>query len=446
MNMTEQKFALRYAVEFTAVTGIMIKSGDVGEYSDSEVETTCDGQLYISGDVWANLLRRALQRCENWAERAAQWGDYDAAANGVSPLWPEDTFIEKADYQIEINPGNKIHRKYGAPAVGPLWSDELAFPFAPVIMEGVLFDEPKQSLSALLDALAVIGTGIVTIGGGWSYGHGRLKPSRIRWAMLDLTNSCHRSSLWSDGFCAWHGEATAGEIMGRKPAIVPGLNWSSIIVDAQITKDQMLAIHTTMPSIDRNIPGKLPDRTLFTRPVKLADKTISAVPVVTGKAFRQAILSSEIERWILSTRGRVCLDPDSNQACETVSATGCNLCRRDLWFGSTEAGGIISVGDALLTGWDSESVFRRQGCEHSQQTVQLFNSEYATAGSFSFTIIIDHGRQDCLPGELEEKVRTILRQMIKGNGPDGWNRLGATSSCTGQITVVAMKPEEIING
>jgi hypothetical protein len=452
MRMPEQRYALRFAAALEAVSGLLLRSGRNGEFTDSTVETTGDRRLHINGYVWAGLLRRALARCESGKDLAAAWGKYDAQANGVAPLWTESFSLAEQDYLRAVNPGNRIDRQWGSVAPSALYSDELAFPQAPLWLRGTVFfssrDEVDTAIQALLDAFSVIAQGIETIGGGWSYGFGRLLPLAVRWSVLGLQEKPARAQLWDPDFTAWQGVASGQEIDQRKPTVANGKEWSRIEVQAGIVEGQLLAIHTDVLELGTKLDGVMPDHYVFTRPA-LEQGTIIARPVVTGKAFRQAVLSREIERALRGTAGEgACLNSSDakRSPVKTDGARRC-ACKRCFWFGDSEAGGIISVADALVVDPQIEIIHRIQACEHSRQTMQekLFNGEYLTRGTFTFQILIDHSRQQATASrELEQKVRTLLEEMNPQSNhpaPPGWYRLGATSTCTGQLVVHAIKPE-----
>ena len=445
MNIQEQRYALRFEVELQAVTGLLLRSGRQGEFTDSTVEKTGDSRLHINGYVWASLLRRALSRCEKWQETAEKWGKYDAQA-GVAPLWTEATFVEERDYLIAVNHGNRIDRQWGSVAQGALYSDELAFPQTPLVLCGTVFsptkDEAERSRVALLDACRVIGQGIETIGGGWSYGFGRLKPLQARTGILDLAEADDRQRLWqAEGFEAMN-PLNRVEIEKRTPDISQDKGWAHLTVSCTIADGQLLAIHTDVPELGVELGHELPDNFVFTRPALTGDGSLTATPVITGKAFRQAILSREIERRLRSGEG-ACLDTTDAKRAPAVRSEGTAerrcLCKRCLWFGDTDAGGIISVGDALVENYASEIMHRIQVCEHSGQTMQkkLFNGEYLTQGVFTMNILIDHARREkTSSAELQQTVLGLLKEMRPdGYGPPGWHRLGATSTCTGQVSV-----------
>lgn len=451
MNIQQQRFALRFFVDLQAETGLLIRSGQQGEFTDSTVEKTGDNRLHINGYVWASLVRRALCRCQSWHALAEQWGKYDASA-GVAPLWTEATLVNEQDYLIAVNPGTRIDRQWGSVAQGALYSDELAFPQKPLTMRATIFlatrDKADHAAEALLDGCAVIGQGIENIGGGWSYGFGRLRPLAARHVILDLAQPAARENLWRAEFPE---EATVTDqtaLAERSPAIRQEKGWSRVTAHCRIADGQLLAIHTKLPELGVTLNHGLPDTFVFTRPMLTGGGGITATPVITGKSFRQAILSQEIERRLRSSGQGACLN--SSDTKRQAVAPGKNegrhcLCKRCLWFGDLDGSGILSVGDALVDGARSEIVHRIQVDEHSGQTLQkkLFNGEYLTSGAFTFHILIDHARQQTDAKELRHIVLDLLDDLHgDDNAPAGWYRLGATSTCTGQITVTSVTADQ----
>jgi hypothetical protein len=98
---------------------------------------------------------------------------------------------------------------------------------------------------------------------------------------------------------------------------------------------------------------------------------------------------------------------------------------------------VVAVTDAPLTGYKCEVVNRLQLCEHSMQNMNLFSGEYLTGGTFAFRIVIDESRigseEDRLA--LLAAITSQLDELAGKDSPPGWNRLGGTSTCTGQVQV-----------
>ena len=289
MNVRNESFALRFSADFSALTPLLLRSGKEGEFSDSSIERAGE-QMHINGYVWASLIRRALARCVSGARYATAWSRYDKNSMRVSPLWTEAAFIDESDFETVINPGNRIDREWGAVIDNALYWDELAIPFAPLRCRGTVFcvstQDAENAETALKDAFWVISQGIETIGGGWSYGFGRLMLSEMRFAALNLAEASGRTSLYDLTFDGWRKAETADDI--TPPAIISGKGWTALDVPAGITDGQLLAIHTPVPPLVETLPVELPDSFVFTRPVTRAGKRYE-IPVVTGKAFRQSV-------------------------------------------------------------------------------------------------------------------------------------------------------------
>lgn len=445
MIIIKQRYALCFMVKFEAITGLLLRSGRDGDFADSEIETTFDDRLHINGYVLASLLRRALSRCQSGAKLAKEIGNYDAQNNSVSRLWIEPCFIDPQHFVKIINPGIRIDREWGSVADKSLYSDELAYIFCPFNVKFIIFlqkEEIEDTINAILDAMQVIGSGIENIGGGWSYGFGKLTPVSIKWRCLDLTQAMDRNILWNISESDYSNIINKQEILSRKVSINPNKNWTIIDVNLELSDGQLLAIHTDIADfgIDINHYDSLPDSFVFRRPV-FRDNTINAVPVLTGKAFRQAVLSSEIERMLRTKKNEAgaCLNSSDRKRISVVkkeNSTKC-FCKRCLWFGDSKAGGIISVHDALFEEYDSVVINRVQLSEHSMANINLFNGEYLTKGKTKLKIIIDHARKhETSSDECVAAVVKLLDEMkADGTAPPGWYRVGATTTCTGQLTV-----------
>ena len=440
MKLSDMRYVLKFAVTMRLRTALLLRTGDEDEYSDDTIEMTPDlqyelgeegiPQLHINGYVWASLLRRALARLEDGEKTAAVIGKYPKAdPQGVSPLWCEATFARLN--KTEINPGNKIDRQYGATATAGLFSEEIVPQGHEVYLHFNYFCEKEQEIEAIrrnmMAALWVINEGIETIGGGWSYGFGRLEVCDARQKIMDLDKAEERPALWNFDILKqvepedW--EKNKREFQSNKPKIVKP--WLKYRVEAAIPFGQLLAIHTQIPPLDISSYNKLPDTFVFTRTIINEKAQPVQQPVITGKAFRQAILSSSIERKLRKKGDPVCLD--------TTKSKGCT-CKRCLWFGATDRGGIISVGDAVVHLSEKDVLNRIQLCEHTTQNMNLFSGEYLTTGKFNFDIIIDLAKDSS--EELVCELELLLNEMkLDSNFPPGWYRLGATSSCTGQIEI-----------
>jgi hypothetical protein len=169
--------------------------------------------------------------------------------------------------------------------------------------------------------------------------------------------------------------------------------------------------------------AEFPDSFVYRRFRANGDEIIPEM-VIPGRTIRQALFSVPIERKLRSLNQDVC------------NASSCGSCQRCKWFGSTEQGGIVSVTDAVVGDAQKVVLSRIQLCEHSMQNNNLFSGEYLAGGSFSFEIIVDQSLADTSPSKLCEEIEWALKEMMKNeNSPEGWYRLGATSTCTGQIEV-----------
>lgn len=452
MKIDDMKYALKFAVKLRLRTALLLGTGQEDEFADNTIEKTPDLQeelgdegipklhkLHINGYVWASLLRRALARLKNGQDMANAIGKYPKNdPKGVSPMWCDATYATL--YNTEINPGNKIDRKYGAASTGGLFSEEIVSEGHWVYLHfNYFFAKPTEESTIrenILEALWVINEGIESIGGGWSYGHGRLEVQEIKHKTLDLNLPEHRKELWdfdslkNVGIEDWAGKQKS--FQDQKPDIKRP--WIKYVVTAAIPQGQLLAIHTKTPPHDISGYGKLPDTFVFARTIINEKNEPEQIPVVTGKAFRQAIISSSIERKYRTMGDVVCLDT-------TKSKSKSCQCKRCLWFGATDRGGIISVGDASVDGSDKTDLNRIQLCEHTMQNMNLFSGEYLTKGQFKFEIIIDCSKSDSTADELIKELEWLLNEMKYEEksedriAPPGWYRLGATATCTGQIEV-----------
>ncbi|MCP4347890.1 MAG: hypothetical protein GY795_20500 [Desulfobacterales bacterium] len=434
MKLTEAKKAVKFSVDFRLRTSLLLRSGKAGEFTDSTIEKTGDGRfLHINGYVWASLLRRALGRGKNTEKMARDIGNYEKPRQEVSPLWCEASFADlfhgsipgnPGKVTLAIRPGIKVNREWGTTAVGALYTDELVPPGYEITMNFNYFsNDPEGVKKNITGALWIINEGIENIGGGWSYGHGRLEVLRIRTKELDLTSETDRDILWDYEKVTWE---TDNEL--EKPEIEKP--WKKISFKAEIPEGQLLAVTTAVPPFDITAyPGdNLPDAFVFRQ--YPAGKTEPEI-VIPGKAVRQALLSVPIERRLRTAGERVCLD--------TTITKGCN-CKRCIWFGSVDKRGIVSVADAVVNNSETAVLSRIQLCEHSMQNMNLFSGEFLSQGDFTVDILIDreYETDDCCD-ELVGLINGLLDEMKPDrNAPPGWYRLGGNSACTGQIRVVAV--------
>jgi len=455
MNLTNCRHALVFSIEFRLRTPLMLMTGDGDEISDNTIEKTPDGRLHINGYVWSSLIRRALQRLNDGKAIAEQIGKYDAT-KGVSALWCESS-LELLP-QCDRRPGIVISRRWGSTAKGLLYSEENAPAGLPISLKFIWFPEcePKHTFDPVKDepdirnrftqALWVIDQGIENIGAGWSYGFGRLSFEKGQSWLLDLTKSEDRTRLFD--FQASGKESQIQRI--TLPQNITGicLPWKKIILHFTVSPGQMLAVHTRHPQLDADIlDEKAPDSFVFrSLAYNAKESKIESIVTIPGKAVRQALFSTQIERRLRTMGLPACDISDSKSPCNRPNRSAPCDCRRCLWFGSTDCSGILAVLDASVKGPAIEVVHRLAICEHSHQNIpqKLFSGEYLTNGSFDMEVLLDQARPDSQAGELEIYLKSLLNEMKPENGPDGWHRIGATSTCTGQLQLKDM--EETIYG
>jgi hypothetical protein len=453
--MTLHTSVLQAQVDFSLKTSLLLRSGFSGEVTDSSIEKTASGDLHINGYVWAGLLRRALSRVRegqtiseligNYHKKLAQNDEYPLHA---SPLWCESSFVPLP--VTDVRPGIKIDREWGANNSGALYSDEIVPPGVSVRLRFNYFltddDTPETTMDAFRSALWVVDEGIENIGGGWSYGHGKLKFEEGFSRQLDLKNADHRAGLWSfNGKPDWESSFSL-PTADKKPDIVKP--WVKYLVHVGVAQGQLLAVHMNHPTFDSyRLYSELPDTFAFRAYV--ADPAnpehIESRFVIPGKAFRQAILSVPIERKLRSLGETICSTPGDMCTCSVCEAHRAATkkrenspdCKRERcnWFGSTEWGGLISISDGVVTGAEKGEILHRiQLCEHSMQNIQLFSGEYLTAGEWTHEILIDRSRNKEQADALMKEIEWVLSELKPGGkAPSGWYRLGATSTCTGAI-------------
>jgi hypothetical protein len=438
MTPSDCRHAVKLSTEFELTTPLMIRSGMDGMYTDSTIERAADGRLHVNGCVWASLVRRALARVDGAEEAADDIGGYEAKTRGVSPLWCEASFTELLDGPVspdvcpaEVRHGNRIDRKLGAAADSALYSDEAIQPGYRVRMDANYFcgdaDKAEAFSKTFLDALWVISQGVETIGGGWSYGYGRLTPVRVRRKRLDLANADDRALLWRWADVSWDSDTNWTELDTSPPAI--SRPWTRIAVEAGVLDGQLMAVSTALPPFDFMVKNSedMPDSFVFRRGrIQEEGETVSEI-VIPGKAIRQALLSMPLERRFRSLPGEgACPDENRKTGC------GCIRCR---WFGSVERRGIVSVADAVVRDAKTEVLNRVQLCEHSFQNMNLFAGEFLSGGRFHFDILVDRTDAPAAEGAVAA-IRSLLSEMMdSGAAPPGWHRLGGKSTCAGQVAV-----------
>jgi len=426
--LKDAQCALKLSMNFRLATPLLLRSGQTGDLTDSSIEKTPDQKhLLVNGYVWASLLRRSLSRLSGGQKLAEQIGKYQEEG-GVSPLWCETTTSEL--HATAVNPGISINRKWGAAKPGALFNDELAISGLPLTLCCTLFTPDEATANtwrvALVNALRLVNDGIENIGGGWTYGYGRLAVEGIHYMNLDLKVPESRKLLWQWKDLDWKQET----LFADQPKIVAPA--TTITVQAKVADGQLMAIKSSVFPLDASGFGKLPDTFVFRRN-HLVDGKIHNSPVIPGKVIRQALLSSSLERKWRSLGGETaaCLSTTHGK---TLSEDNRCKCRRCRWFGSTDAAGIIAVTDGHVKNPSFQVVSRVQLCEHSMQNMNLFSGEYLTGGEFSFKIIIDENRANDA-SELLFEVKQLLDEMKGVNAPPGWYRMGSTASCTGQVLV-----------
>lgn len=442
--------AIVFTVGLSLRTSLMLKSGGEGIFTDSTIERTPDGQLHVNGYVWAGLLRRALGRLAKGASLAARIGKYDGDEKRLSPLWCEATFVKEDVLERYINgvTGIRINRRWGANETGALYSDEIVNPGLSLVLSFTWLcreEDPQDVINQFREAFWVVNEGVETIGGGWSYGYGRLDVKQFRAEKLDLTDSAKRNLLWQpsdpDRISWLEDEVWRNPSQDNKPAVVRP--WHSHTISATIANGQLMAIHTTMPPVAPvSDYDKYPDTFALHRTVLTNKGKPITEYLVTGKAFRQAILSTAIERKLRTGGEDICLDTTADREKDRKNSPEKRVrcqngrCRRCLWFGDTDAGGIVSIADAVVKNAVTTVVNRVQLCEHSLQNMNLFSGEYLVRGDFNFDMIVDMARPDSEPDVLLREIDTVLKELTPlPDVPPGWHRLGATATCTGQIEI-----------
>lgn len=422
--MNHNNFAIKFAVDLELKTSLLLSSGQEGEFTDSSIEKTPDGKVHINGYVWNSLIRRSMARLKGIDDILKKIGKNED--EGVSSLWFEASFIDIPVF--DIRPGNKIDREWGSGVSGALYNDEIVPPgITTTLCFNYFCAESKVNKikESLLNSLWIINEGIENIGGGWSYGFGKLAVKKIQYKIIDLRKENDRKLLWQfeeleNNEKPWN----LCEIESLKqPDIVKP--WIKIIAKARLTEGQLLAVHSKDSS--SFMGEELPESFVFTRYV-INNQTgkISPEIAIPGRTLRQALLSAPIERKLRSTDKPACIDSSVSDHCS---------CERCMWFGSNDAGGIISVSDAPVNNADSIVLHRIQLCEHSMQNMNLFSGEYMTTGEFDIEILIDN-KEEKHSKELVKSIEALFEEMkINSAAPPGWYRIGATSTCTGQITI-----------
>ncbi|QTA81755.1 CRISPR type III-associated RAMP domain-containing protein [Desulfonema limicola] len=433
MEIVKAKKAVKFSIDLTLKTPLMIRSGKTGEFTDSVIEKTGDENcLHINGYVWASLIRRALSRVKGAENMTEEIGDYAKGREseiGVSPFWCEASFVELEPG--DVRPGNKLDRQWGAAAKGALFSDEIVQPgYKTTLNFNYFCENPGEIKKNILSALWVIDQGIENIGGGWSYGYGRLAVNEVKYKELELTDPKHRDILWKFEDIQWNSEKITIEKITKPEISRP---WKKIKVWAKIPDCQLLCISTTLPPSDIKSYSEdnFPDSFVFRRGIIDDSGEKQEEIAVTGKALRQALFSVPIERRLRTKGETICLDSSKSKECR---------CKRCSWFGSVDSRGRISISDAPVTGAETKILNRIQLCEHSMQNMNLFTWEYLTKGDFYFEIMIDRIDED-ESADLLKDITNICEDM-KVKAPPGWYRIGGSSTCTGQVEIKDYRDED----
>lgn len=469
MELINKDKVLKFSVKMKLKTALMLRSGNTGEFADSEIEMTPDKtRLHINGYVWASLIRRAMGRLDTGKDLAATIGDYDASNNtpentaehGVSPVWFESSFTHVL--HSEIRPWIKIDRQYGSTSKGALFSDEILSPGHSVSMNFNWFcssqkksedgkEECEDIKKNILSAIAVIDDSVETIGGGWSYGFGRLAVLSVKHILLDLKKEEDRKKLFSFNPDAdwvkdsdWkklpesvlnQSSKSEADYSNKTTGVSSKADYSKIIVNARVAEGQLLAIGSNfLPLYSNTKFVDPPDSFLYrSNKIKHNKKTnndeIKSVITIPGKAIRQALFSVPVERKLRSTRQR---SIDERLFEHHIKDS------MDKWFGSTEQRGSISIADSTIKKQGRQTVVlnRIQLCEHSMQNNNLFAGEYLKSGHFTFEIILSPVNDELKDSIIEILEDLKVEQQSKAS-PPGWYRIGATSTCTGQIEVLS---------
>ncbi|MCX8023316.1 MAG: RAMP superfamily CRISPR-associated protein, partial [Syntrophorhabdaceae bacterium] len=206
-DITKSKRVIKGSARLYLKTPLLLKSGYSDIFSDSTIEKTYDGEnIHINGYVWSSLIQRCIGRLKGGLSIAKKIGKYkvqkrDSGAydpsQGVSPLWCEPAFIPVNG--LYIRSGNAIDRRYGAAKEGALFNDEIAPAGLSMRLNWNYFltDEDGDEIKkCFIGALWVLNAGIENIGGGWSYGMGRLGVKDVRIKTLILSNPKDRACLW----------------------------------------------------------------------------------------------------------------------------------------------------------------------------------------------------------------------------------------------------------
>ncbi len=444
MRLKEARVGLFFHIVFELQTPLVLSTGDPEGDLDNTLDVSPDNRLCINGYAWSSLLRRALMRLETGASLARVIGKFHRQqpdSMTLSPLWFRTSLVDLPGRCDRA--GNVIQRPMGAARKGLLFVEEVAMAGLRLPMDCIFFletDTKSQEVEKNLeDALWVIESGIENLGGGWSYGFGRLRVHRAYRKLLDFSKEEDRrkfAALMTDPATLALEERNRFKVP-QTPNSSIALPWLEWKVEMGLQEGQLMAIHMDDPTLavsSQTSWPRYPDRFVF-RTLRWngnKNKSTSRV-VIPGKALRQAFIATQIERRLEAEGVSVC-DPTTGLRVE--SKENPRPCLRCLWFGSTERSGIVAVLDASVNKAQFELLQRGQFCEHSRQNMHLFAEEYLKRGNFSVRILLDLSRKDCEGGKLEGYIDWLLRDLKKTEGPAGWYRIGANATCTGQLCVL----------
>jgi len=446
-DILKSKKVIKGSASLYLKTPLLLKSGYGDMFSDSTIEKTYDGEhIHINGYVWASLIRRCADRIdEAFSNTIGKYSETD----GVSPLWCEPSFIPLKS-ELYIRPGNAIDRKYATVKEGALFNDEVVASGLKLKLNWNFFLSPEydedKTKDSFLGTLWVLNAGIENIGGGWSYGMGRLGVEDVRIKILDLTNEKERLYLWRFDDEALKDAQKLSLLDIKMPVIKKP--WETIHVEASILPGQMLAISSSYPAFDTSESyAEYPDSFVYQGYRIDENGNLKAEHLIPGRTIRQALLSVPLERK-LRTIGRdvICDSLASFCDCDRCreyrkknknSDSPQCICLKCLWFGSGGKGGMIAVTDAFVKDADTKIIHRIHLCEHSMQNINLFSGEYLTKGRFAFDIVIDKKDKEQHAQRLIQELVWLFNQMTNtANAPPGWFRIGATSTATGQIMIL----------
>lgn len=440
-SLLNSKKVLKFSAKVELRSPLLLRSGRDDIFSDSTIERTSDGNyIHINGYVWSSLLRRALSRLKEGSGLSSKIGKYRAEVEGASPLWCESSFIPLEGLHLRY--GNVIDRKFGSTKEGLLFVDEIAPPGLTTRINFNYFlddnEDPQKVKTSIIDSMKVISTGIENIGGGWSYGFGRLSVTEVKIRELNLESEEDRSILWRFDSSVF--ENVPPQSLDELKDEEISRPWAIVTADAVIPPGQLLTVRNSYPVFDRETQlYELPDSFVY-RGYRIDDGNVRAEIVIPGRAIRQGLFCVEIERKLRSKGFEVCdslAQPCALSSRKSEDTEGeVSQCLKCVWFGSTEMGGLIAVMDASLLDSETTILNRIQLCEHSMQNVNLFSEEFVTKGRFSIEVVIDLAQKQRRPGQLLEEVNHLLNQMVKGKSPDGWYRLGGSSTSAGQIEIL----------